>query len=540
MMPIDLEAQLRSFGQTLDSHTSPVSAREVSALSRAHDGSNVLELGDPVELHASENHRRWLLLTAAAAVLVIGMIGSIVVFGRSPNPSTPADSDDDQPATSPAVESTSTPPQSAPTTVAVTEPAALEVTITPAETGRPRPDMFPIIQDPNVQDSFGKYNGLQTDQTPFVTSLVARVDGDRLSEGIRIRLSAEPRDLSWLGDREIVTVDGTDIEVYGNGETPTVILPGEPAVEVSGRDPVSFLQQTGLGVLSFDPTNPLENATINESALPAGYQTIVQPESEPIDALSATTATSLANSDGPSVSVSLANPLASFAIHSVLEQTEVGGIAGWAAPTPGGYTIIWPISESTWAEARVRGGTDESLGLAEAVAFAAAVDFVDETEWRAAYRVAEPWFGESDSFIEIDRGRTDGIEVGMLVESDGRPIGQVARVTDSASDVLPVSHPDFSIHATVADANSDGSAPECRVRGGNDHVGYVCDRPFNEQEMVGAEVVATGNTPMITEGTSFGTITSIIDNDGESVALLDLFAEFPIAGDTAIVVIPTT
>jgi len=515
-----------------------VSAAEINNRSHDRNSVGVMDLGHSVEVKGVEgNKRRWLLATAAA-VLVIGMIGSIAVLERSPEPSSPAVSDDDRPVTTSSVDSASS---LAPTSVmpdAGVAPTVLEVTITQAQTGRLRPDLFPIVRDPDVADAFGQYSA-EASRTPRVTGLVGRLEGNLLSDAIRIELRTPPIDVAAAGAPTVVEIDGTALDVYVNGDTSTVILPGDLTIAVSGTDPVSFLRETGLDVVSFDPVSPFESVKINEAALPNGYKLIIEPDAESIDALSAYTATSLANSDGPGVTVSLANPLASFAIRDVVERAEVNGTPAWGAATPGGYTIIWPVSESTWAQARVRGGPDVSLTLAESVDFAATVDFVNETDWRANYRVPEPGFDDTDRFIGIDAGSADGIEVGMIVQSNGLPIGRVAEVTDSSSDVLPVSHPDFSIDVHVSGTASSGTTSDCRVRGGNDHVGFVCDRTFSEQEQAGVEVVAIGNSPTIVQGTSFGTITSIIDINGEPVGLLDLLAEFPIAGDTATVVLPS-
>lgn len=540
-MPIDLEAQLRTLGRALNTQTLPVSASEASGRTPNVEEPLVTDLEQvrgpddaPVGAVDASKHR-WLLPTAAASVVVMGLIGLVAVLDRSPAPSSPALTVD-EPITSSSGGPASTTTQEPSTTFAAAPPESLDAKIIPAATGRLRPDLFPIIRDPDVTDAFGQY---RAESTGVVAGLVGRVEADRLFDGVRIELLADPGDQTLTGDRQTVEIDGTEVDIYAGIDGPgtsTVVLPGEPTIVVTAQDPVSFLHDSGLGVV----TATADGFSINEAALPAGYQTVVEPAIEPIGALSAGTATSLANSDGPSVGVSLSNPVASYAITDVLERTEVNGIPAWAAATPGGYTIIWPVSETTWAQARVRGGADESLSLADSVTFAAAIDFVGETQWRAYYRVAEPWFQESDAFIAIDRGRRDGVEVGMLVESNGAPIGQVAEVSESTSNVLPVPNPDFTINATVSSNNATASASDCRVRGGNDHVGYVCDRPFNEQERIGAEIIATGNPPMIPEGTSFGTITSITEINGEQVALLNIFDQFPIAGDSATVVKPAT
>lgn len=537
-MASDLETQLREYGRVLDTHAPAVSVEELSRRSGVVEAATDADAGRRRGVRVHEQHPRRVLLVAAAVVVVVGLIGVIAVLDRSPEPTSPAESVPERPEPTPSTEPEPTPstePEARPatTTVRPVEVAMLEVTITPNDSSTPRPDRYPIVQDPQVVNVTGQYVQ-RSDLTPVANALVGSIVANSLSDAIRFELVPG---FTPPNEPEVVDVNGVNLDVYRAGEVSTVVLPGEPTITVSGRDPESFLRATGLDVVSFSTDGTSDTFMIDESVLPTGYETIVEPQTEPADALLAFTATSLPGSDGPAITVSLTSPLPSFATSGTVDRTDVNGATAWAAPSPGGSTIIWQVSESTWAQARVRGAPDESLTVAESVDFASEIDFVDETRWRSTYQVPEPSFGNDDGLIGIDAGRSDGVGPGMLVESGGAPIGRVANVDETSSSVVLASSPDFSVDALAVGTTPPEGAVECRVRGGNDHIGYVCDRPFNEQEQPGARIVAFGNAPTITDGTNLGTITSIADINGEPVALLDLPTEPPIAGDTATVLI---
>jgi len=336
------------------------------------------------------------------------------------------------------------------------------------------------------------------------------------------------------GDRAVEVIDGTEVDVYTQAGSPetTVVLPGEPFITVTGLDPIGFLQQSGLDTASATWTDDVGELRIDESVLPDGYEVLVEPAVEPPRALSATTAVSLANSDGPSARVQLHNPLPRLAAGGELERVELNGTPAWSSPRSGGHTIVWPVSATTWVSVGARDGAGETLTLAESVELAAGIEFVDEGSWRAQYRVPEPDFvADGAATAGIDRGTRDGVSAGMLVYADDRVIGQIAAADESTSNVLLAAAPEFTIDATLA-PETGGLLPHgCRVRNGNDHVGFVCDAPFDERVRVGAFVTTLN-------GAGIGSITSITEIGGEQVALLDVLDVFPITGDPVTVLIP--
>jgi len=457
-------------------------------------------------------------------VLVVGLFGSIIAFGGI-GPSDAPTATGDTPST-PSTAQASSP------TFLISQPQLLGATVIPAQIDRPRPDLFPIVSIPDAIDAFGAYSA-DTDDLPRLTALVGRLDGDRLTGGIQIQTLPEFRP-EWLpGNRAVEVIDGTDVGVYTQGGSPetTVVLPGEPLITVTGLDPVAFLRQSGPAIASATWSDGVGELSIDESVLPDGYEVVVEPALEPLRSLAANTTASLVDSDGPSATVQLRNPLPSLATGADPERVEVNGSAAWSAPTPGGHTIVWSISDTTWVSVRARGRADETLTLAESLDLAAGIQFTDESTWRSTYRVPEPIFASDEQIIGIDRGTSDDVSAGMLVYAGTRIIGQVADADESTSNVVLATAPEFSIDATLA-PETGGLLPQgCRVRGGNDHVGFVCDGPFDERVRVGAGVTTLN-------GAGIGSITSIMKIGDEPVALLDVLDVNPIAGDPVTVLNP--
>lgn len=324
---------------------------------------------------------------------------------------------------------------------------------------------------PDAVDVFGDYSA-EVDDLSRVTALVGRIDGNRLTSGIQIQTLPQAPPELLRSDRAVEMIDGTEV---------------------------------GVGELRID-----------ESVLPDGYEVLVEPALEPPRALSAATAVNLANSDGPGARVQVHNPLPPLAAGGELERVEIDGTPAWSSPRPGGHTIVWPVSDTTWVSVGVRNGAGETLTLAESVELAAGVDFVGEGSWRAQYRVPEPnSVADGATTVGIDRGTRDRVSAGMLVYAGDRVIGQIAAAGESTSNVLLAAAPEFTIDATLA-PETGGPLPQgCRVHGGNDHVGFVGDAPFDERVRVGAFVTTL-------TGAGIGSITSITEIGGEQVALLDV------------------
>lgn len=542
-MTTDLESQLQRLGRALDEQAVPVGAGEIFSLSRPDSTRTAVTVDQQADLAVdreriggSESHRRF-LLGAAASVLVLGLVAAILLLGRTGPADGPVIS-----AVDSVAEPVSTPPPTqgpASSTVSAPPPRLIDATVIPLDTDVQRPDVYPVGPRTDEADSFGSY-AIPVDGEPSVVGLVGRLDGERLSDGVRIETLPVPA-ATIFADSGLIpdewSIDGVDVDVYGAAGDPTsVVLPGTPTILVTGPGAIALLERTGLELASASWTSGVGRLDIDDSQLPEGYAVIVEPEPVGADFVSAYTSIGLEGSDGPSVEVQLNNPLPIQATYEDLVRTDVADSSGWSFPTIGGHGLIWQVSPTTWASVRARGAADETLTLEESVALAEALHFVDEATWRGEYRVPEPSFGEIGSEIAIDAGFGDGIEVGMLVQVAGASIGRVSDVLESTSRVTLRSNPDFVVASMVLSEGSGESRDDCRVRGGSDHLGFVCDEPFGDDVAAGAAVVASGTDRWIPQGTSFGTITSITQIGEETVALLTPLDELTTAGDSVVVV----
>ena len=85
--------------------------------------------------------------------------------------------------------------------------------------------------------------------------------------------------------------------------------------------------------------------------------------------------------DGNSVIVDRWNPMIGWAIVGDLERIDVNGITGWKQDRGPGSTVIWQVSDLTWA---MIGG---AMDVDAAVDLARAVEFTDRATWEARYDV---------------------------------------------------------------------------------------------------------------------------------------------------------
>ena len=286
-------------GGALDEHVAAVGPEEARLRTRTRDANSAA--GDPPHpgsepTSGAENNRRRFTRATACIVLMVGLVGSIIAISSTGPADAPAATAGT--TTTPPTDEASTP------TILLPQPQLLDATVIPAQIDRPRPDLFPIMAIPDAVDVFGDYSA-EVDDLSRVTALVGRIDGNRLTSGIQIQTLPQAPPELLRGNRAVEMIDGTEV---------------------------------GVGELRID-----------ESVLPDGYEVLVEPALEPPRALSAATAVNLAHSDGPCARVQVHDPLPPLASGGELERVEINGTPAWSSPRPGGHTIVWPVSDTTWS-----------------------------------------------------------------------------------------------------------------------------------------------------------------------------------------------
>ncbi len=332
-----------------------------------HDHAGAEGLGRLVEVapHSTERPRRWpTLLAASAAVIVV--VGGLVIAERSAD----APGSTQEPQTSPA------------TTGGVSEASA-----PPLPAGPMEPDRFGVVTDawavagPATGD-WGMWLGWESSAAE---ALVARPDGDMLRDGVTLTVSATHSPDHYIGNPRQETVAGLDVEVYAEPGTPaltTVVLPGSPAVAVSGFDPVAFLEAAG----GF----PVEGARDGDGgvrfavgALPDGYELIVPPTQRAPRHLDAWTRASDGDGgDGIALRVGVRDPRFGWAPVGDLQRIDINGADAWRTGDGAVPTVFWQVSDTTYAAVVGASSIDD------AITFARAVDFVDQATWTKRYDVA--------------------------------------------------------------------------------------------------------------------------------------------------------
>lgn len=501
-MSTDLEFQLRLIGDALDQSSKAVDVSEVVARQTDLEASP----SDLAELRVVDidDRRRPFLLSVAASILIIGMIGGFLLLKRART---------DQPvATVPPVSTAqpaSTAPQTttSPTSTSAPPPAAEPIPtviahVIPLATSLPRPDVFPALpvgDDRKVKSS--NYSQVAAEGPEWIAALVARVNGDRIEDGIRIETVRE----------------GTSETDPGGSPTETVVLPNDPHVSITGLDPATFLEEAGADFATADWSGDVGKLVIDSQMLPDGYEVIVEPS--PIllaGSLRVGMAVKHGGGDGVGISVKLDNPLLFLATNGELERIDVNGVAAWQAP-PG--IVTWRVSNTTWVS--VVRNTEPEVALQ----VARDLEFVDEATWRQRYGVAEPgsFDGQRDR-VGIDRGRADGLAAGMPVVNAAGLVGKLAAVTEATSEVMLLSDIQFAVAAAIeaAGSSSGDGGPTCSVVGRNDHIAFICDSPFGPDVVVGAVIETAAGDSDLPAGVTIGMITDVFENvDGEPIAVIE-------------------
>ena len=264
------------------------------------------------------------------------------------------------------------------------------------------PDQFALIpaDDPRASASTAYYgNQASWDNPPSAEALVARLNGDTMTGAIQLQVLAS-FDSSTLSIPAAATINvaGTDMKLYVEGGTPAlkmVVLPGTPALAVTGVDPVSFLESS-KGIPILEPRVGADGeVTFAVGKLPDGYELVVPPARLPRGSYNAVTqAPDGDGGDGITAWVDVHNPLPAYAIVGDMQRVDINGVSGWMRDRGPGSPVIWQVSPTTWA--LIGGATTAD----DAVAFARSLTFVDEATWRSRYNVGEPNFTTKDQQLQ--------------------------------------------------------------------------------------------------------------------------------------------
>jgi hypothetical protein len=263
------------------------------------------------------------------------------------------------------------------------------------------PDRFALVpaDDPRAAVSTANYTGqLAWDNPPSAEALVARLNGDTMTGAIQLQVLASFDSSTLSIPTTTINVAGTDMTIYSAGGTPTlktVVLPGTPALAVTGLDPVSFLESAGGFPILGPRVGSDGEVTFAVGKLPDGYDVVVPPSRLPRGSWTAMTqAPDGDGGDGISAWVDVHNPLPSYAMVGDMRRVDINGVSGWMRDQGPGSPVIWQVSETTWA--LIGGATTAD----DAVTFARSLTFVDEATWRSRYNVGDPNFTTKDQQLQ--------------------------------------------------------------------------------------------------------------------------------------------
>lgn len=111
--------------------------------------------------------------------------------------------------------------------------------------------------------------------------------------------------------------------------------------------------------------------------------------------------------------------------------------------------------------------------------------------------------------LTIDRGKRDGLEVGMAVMSSGALIGRIDSVNDLSAQVFLVSDPEFRVQAVSQSARSRG------IIRGQLGEGLKFEQVAQNETLTLNEFVITAGSDKVPRGILIGSIESIDRSDNE-------------------------
>ena len=385
----DAETRLRA---ALDA-TIPQLLSEDTQLSSATDRPSslteepqMLALARSETIESRSRMPRWRLVGAAAAGVLL--VGGLAIAQRPQDEPAPA-------AQSPIPAPAAQPPVPAPGA----EVSAPSTTVAELATPALEPDAYPVIPDayPNAKLASARWGGqLGWNGSPSAEALVARLEGDTVTDGLQLSVRSNPAD-AFAGEAQAMQLVGLEVQVYVENGSPaltTVVLPGSPTLAVTGQDPIGFIEDAGGFPIAGARIDSNGNITFAVGTLPTGYEVIVPPSQLPIGSVDASTwVPDDDGGDGLAVWVEVRNPLISYAQVGELTRVDVNGTTGWMIDSGPGSPVMWPASPTTWA--MVSGATNADIALE----FARSIDFVDKDTWIEWYGVQPTNFPPQDGQI---------------------------------------------------------------------------------------------------------------------------------------------
>ena len=346
---------------------------------------------------AEHRSRRIVPLTAAAAVVAMGVAGMVVAGNAGER--------------DPGVATGISSPTSAP------------------EGERRMPTVYPVVDDlpDNAAAELMPNEFLAADLGPNASALLGEMSDDgRILSTLTVRAGVVlGSDLErMLGQLvEGVGVFGVAGSLYENSEvggpagtrtvlwgtppyfyvavgSPYLMLTGQPAV--AGADPVEFLGAASPDFATIIVANEAGPVEMVIGDLPNGFELLSGPQSFG-GSLTSTSAILRLTPSGSFVETSTFDPLIGNV--GALDRVDINGQPGWVNDT--GSVVVWQVDDTTWARA-------VSLQVGDAVALAESVTFVDEATWTEMYdpqpAPTGPEFVPITSFEYPDLSQTGGPE----------------------------------------------------------------------------------------------------------------------------------
>ena len=492
-MQSDVLEQLHELGAHLDQTAPRVDADEVFA--RLHTSGVRRDATHGAGHGEDDNHHpglgdvgprrlRW-RTSAAAVVLVAGVLGLVVVAGR--------------PGNDPTRTSGSTP--DAPTSVLI------------------EPSVFPVIGDRPGPRDFGSVGVIDADNPVRISALIARGDGNTISGGLSVTATgaAVVDPPAGTAPSEAVgvqtfDVQGREAEVWTEPfEVPVqhVRFAGEPTLEVAGVDSLAFIQAAGPDAIRVVEADDGSFA-LEIGELPDGFEVIVDPFVEQRGAVTASVSVGATDStEGDHVSVGVSDPLPGLATYNpTLTAVDIDGHRGWVA-SGAGYYVVWEPSAGTFVTAGATESAEASIALARSVRL------VDRDTWMAFYDVEGMPSTPAAAVPPIGEAERPTATSSAVVPDNTGPVEQRNSSHGEPTSFPVVDQTDGGVTATasVRPIQEGVTTPRTEML-----LGRQVDGVLTDAVTVTAQATPFGTSPAAgrpaTEATVMGESATVIDRSG--------------------------